>query len=74
MISVEFKSKLANGREVFVMARVGESVEIDHVMTSDDCDAVDVDLKALSRADLIILEEDAAEEFYELQRQWKAGA
>lgn len=65
MVDVEFQSNLANGQTVFVMAQVGQSVEILHVMTSPDCDGVDIPLPSLSHADILNLEYDASQEAYE---------
>jgi hypothetical protein len=60
MSSVEFKSKLANGEEVYVIAEVGESVEVESVYPTGMDDPEDI-LGNITPDDLTNLETEAVE-------------
>lgn len=62
-LDIEFKHTLRNGREIFILAVVGDSVEIVAALTSDDPDAVEVPLESLSEEDQSDIEFWAAQEF-----------
>jgi hypothetical protein len=64
-MSVYFYSSLLSGQRVFVMAEVGDSVELLHVMTSDDCEAIEIPVETLCPEDLFTLKIYAGIEYQE---------
>ena len=59
-MSVEFESKLANGQTVYVVAQVGESVDLESVVRISD-DQI-IPLESLDPSDRFALEVESAME------------